>query len=72
MFFQSLARRGRFHLQLGRQTIKDNVFDKEITFGKDNVYKLKELYLNKEIGTTKKVLKQKLEKNQSLVLKIYK
>lgn len=54
------------------QTIKDNVFDKEITFGKDNVYKLKDLYLNKEIGTTQKVLKQKLEKNQSLVLKIYK
>ncbi len=54
------------------QTIKDNVFDKEITFGKYNVYKLKDLYLNKEIGTTKKALKQKLEKNQSLVLKIYK
>ncbi|NDV68136.1 glycoside hydrolase family 27 protein [Dysgonomonas sp. 25] len=54
------------------QTIKDNVFDKEITFDKGNVYKIKDLYLHKEIGNTKKALKRKLEKNQSLVLKIYK
>ncbi|SHE39564.1 glycoside hydrolase family 27 protein [Dysgonomonas macrotermitis] len=52
--------------------IKDEVFNKEITFNKENVYKLKDLYQKKEIGTTKQVLKQRLEKSQSLVVRVYK
>lgn len=54
------------------QTIKDNVFDREITFNRDNIYKLRDLYRHKVIGNTKKALKQKLEPNQSLVLKVFK
>ncbi len=54
------------------RTFKDNVFNKEITFSHNNVYKLKDLFQKKELGTTKKVLKQKLEKNQSLVVKVFK
>lgn len=53
-------------------TIKDNVFDKEITFNKSTVYKLRDLYQHKVIGNTKKALKQKFAPNQSLVLKILK
>lgn len=53
------------------QTIKDDVFDKEISFDKDNIYKIRDLDQYKEIGTTKNTLKKKLEKNQSLVVKIF-
>lgn len=52
--------------------IKDEVFNKEIAFNKENVYRLKDLYQKKEIGTTKQVLKQRLEKSQSLVVRVYK
>jgi len=54
------------------QTIIDDIFNKEITFNKDNVYKIRDLYQHKDIGTTKKTLKQKLESNQSLVVKVFK
>jgi alpha-galactosidase len=54
------------------QTIKDDIFNKEITFTKDNAYKLKNLYTKQDIGTTNKTLTQKLGKNQSLVLRLFK
>jgi alpha-galactosidase len=54
------------------QTIKDELFRHEVAFSKDNVYKIKDLYTGKEIGTTKKTLKTTLEKNQSLVVRLYK
>jgi alpha-galactosidase len=54
------------------ETVQDTIFDKQISFTKDTVYKLTDLYAKKEIGTTNKLLKKKLEKNQSLVVKLYK
>jgi alpha-galactosidase len=52
--------------------IKDKDFGYEISFSKDNPYKIRDLYLNKEIGNTKKSLKIVLEKNQSLVVRMHK
>ena len=61
-----------FTFEWNGKTIKDIHFNKEISFSKNNTFKIKDLYAKKEIGTTAKTLSKKLEKNQSLVLKIYK
>lgn len=71
-FFNRSQQPSDFTFNWERETIKDNIFDKEITFNRDNIYKIKDLYQHKVIGNTKKVLKQKLEPNQSLVVKIFK
>lgn len=71
-FFNRSQQPSDFTFNWERETIKDNVFDKEITFNRDNVYKIRDLYQHKVIGNTKKVLKQKLGPNQSLVVKIFK
>jgi alpha-galactosidase len=55
-----------------KQTIKDELFGYEATFSKDNIYKIRDLYLGKEIGNTAKPSKIALGKNQSFVVKIYK
>ena len=70
-FFNRSAENIDLNFNWEGQIIKDKVFDKEIAFDKNNVYRIKDLYLHKEIGTTKNVLKQKLEKNQSLVIKVF-
>jgi alpha-galactosidase len=54
------------------QTIKDNIYNFEISFSNKNVYRMKDLYTHKERGKTNKVLKNKLEKNQSIMLRLYK
>jgi alpha-galactosidase len=61
-----------FDFNWNGQTIKDEIFGHEVTFSKENVYKIRNLYTGKEIGDTKKALKEKLEKNQSFVIRIYK
>ena len=71
-FFNRSQQLSDFTFNWERETIKDNVFDKEITFNRDNIYKIRDLYQHKVIGNTKKALKQKLEPNQSLVVKIFK
>lgn len=71
-FFNRSQQPSDFTFNWERETIKDNVFDKEITFNRDNIYKIRDLYQHKVIGNTKKALKQKLEPNQSLVVKIFK
>lgn len=71
-FFNRSQQPSDFTFNWERETFKDNVFDKEITFNRDNVYKIRDLYQHKMIGDTKKALKQKLESNQSLVVKIFK
>ena len=71
-FFNRSQQPSDFTFNWERETIKDNIFDKEITFNRDNIYKIKDLYQHKVIGNTKQVLKQKLEPNQSLVVKIFK
>lgn len=71
-FFNRSQQPSDFTFNWERETIKDNIFDKEITFNRDNIYKIKDLYQHKVIGNTKKALKQKLEPNQSLVVKIFK
>jgi alpha-galactosidase len=54
------------------QTIKDEAFGHEVTFSKNNVYKMKDLYAGKEIGNTQQPIKVILEKKQSLVIQLYK
>lgn len=71
-FFNRSQQPSDFTFNWEKETIKDNIFDKEITFNRDNIYKIKDLYQHKVIGNTKKALKQKLEPNQSLVVKIFK
>ena len=71
-FFNRSQQPSDFTFNWERETIKDNVFDKEITFNRDNIYKIRDLYQHKVIGNTKKALKQKLEPNQSLVVRIFK
>lgn len=71
-FFNRSQQPSDFTFNWERETFKDNVFDKEITFNRDNAYKIRDLYQHKMIGDTKKALKQKLESNQSLVVKIFK
>jgi alpha-galactosidase len=61
-----------FSFDWNGQIIKDEVFGHEITFSEKTIYKIKDLYTGKVIGDTKKALKGKLEKNQSLVIRIYK
>lgn len=71
-FFNRSQQPTEFTFNWEGTTIKDNVFDREITFNRDNIYKLRDLYQQKVIGNTKKALKQKLEPNQSLVVKVFK
>lgn len=71
-FFNRSQQPSDFTFNWEKETMKDNIFDKEITFNRDNIYKIKDLYQHKVIGNTKKALKQKLEPNQSLVVKIFK
>jgi alpha-galactosidase len=52
-------------------SVKDEVFGHEITFDKKNVRKIRDLYAKKELGTTQTPLKAKLEKHQSLVVRVY-
>jgi alpha-galactosidase len=54
------------------EKITDTVFNKEIAFSKANVYKIVNLYANKNVGDTKKPLKATLEKHQSLVVRLKK
>lgn len=70
-FFNRSQQPAEFTFDWGGEHIKDNVFDREITFNRNNIYKLRDLYKHKVIGNTKKALKQKLGPNQSLVLKIF-
>lgn len=51
--------------------IKDDLYDFKISFAKNNVYRIKDLFLNEEIGKTDKVLTKKLGKNQSLLVRLY-
>lgn len=71
-FFNRSQQPTEFTFNWEGTTIKDNVFDREITFNRNNIYKLRDLYQHKVIGNTKKALKQKLEPNQSLVVKVFK
>ncbi|MDR2057955.1 MAG: glycoside hydrolase family 27 protein [Dysgonamonadaceae bacterium] len=61
-----------FEFDWNEQIVKDEVFGNEVAFSGKNVYKIKDLYTGKAMGDTQKVLKGKLEKNQSLVVRIYK
>ncbi|MDR1763416.1 MAG: glycoside hydrolase family 27 protein [Dysgonamonadaceae bacterium] len=54
------------------KTFKDEIFGYEIAFSKDNVRKIKDLYLGKEIGKTSSPTKIKLAKHQSLVVRLLK
>ncbi|GHT39663.1 hypothetical protein FACS189437_03670 [Bacteroidia bacterium] len=54
------------------QTIEDKDFNKQVSFSKDAICKLRDLSAKKDIGTTKKALKTKLEANQTLVVKVSK
>ncbi|GHV58390.1 hypothetical protein FACS1894182_10460 [Bacteroidia bacterium] len=51
------------------ETVQDTIFDKQISFTKDNIYQLTDLYAQKEIGATNKALKKRLEANQTLVVR---
>ena len=53
------------------ETIKDPDFNYAVTFTKNKIYKLRDLYTHKTIGTTSRMLSFKLAKNQSLMLKLY-
>jgi alpha-galactosidase len=52
------------------ETVQDTIFNKQISFTKDTVYQLTDLYAKKELGTTNKRLKKRLKKNQSLVVRV--
>lgn len=71
-FFNHSEDTTEFSFDWTSHTINDNLSGKKIAFNDNNVYKLKDLYLKKEIGTTKDILKHTLGRNQSLVLKVYK
>lgn len=60
-----------FSFDWSEHIIKDEIFNKEIAFTNDNIYKLKNLYTHKETGSTNTTLNYKLEKNQSLVLRLF-
>ncbi|KAA6300322.1 MAG: Alpha-galactosidase A [Candidatus Ordinivivax streblomastigis] len=53
-------------------TVQDDGFNKQVSFTKNNVYKIVDLYAQKEIGKTDKTIKKKLNKNQSLVVRLSK
>ncbi|GAP73449.1 alpha-galactosidase [Candidatus Symbiothrix dinenymphae] len=53
-----------------RELIHDKFTNKELWFSKDKVYKIKDLYLHKEVGTTAKAFSVKLEKHQSIALRL--
>jgi alpha-galactosidase len=54
-----------------KQVFEDSIFEYKTTFEKSNIYLIKDLYQHQDIGTTRSVLKQKLEKHQSLVIKLH-
>ncbi|MDR1974924.1 MAG: glycoside hydrolase family 27 protein [Bacteroidales bacterium] len=51
-------------------TIKDELFGYEVIFNKNNVFKIKDLFVGKNIGNTKTPLKAILGKNQVLVVRV--
>lgn len=71
-FFNCSDNPAELNFDWNGQTIKDSIYNLEISFSDKSVYKMRNLYTHKEIGKTNKVLKSKLEKNQSLVLSLYK
>jgi alpha-galactosidase len=50
--------------------ITDALSQKEIAFSKEKVYKIKDLYAGKDIGTTARPLKKQLVKHQSLTVRV--
>ncbi|GHT10981.1 hypothetical protein AGMMS4956_03310 [Bacteroidia bacterium] len=54
------------------EKIVDDFAQKELAVSKNNVFKIKDLYANKALGNTKAPLKAKLEKHQSLVVRLSK
>lgn len=71
-FFNRSSNPTELNFDWNGQNIKDNVFNHEISFSDKSVYMIRNLFSNKEIGKTNKVLKYKLYKNQSLMLKLHK
>ncbi len=71
-FFNRSSNPTELNFDWNGQTIKDNVFNHEISFSDKSVYMIRNLFSNKEIGKTNKALKYKLYKNQSLMLKLHK
>jgi alpha-galactosidase len=52
------------------EKITDAFAKRELTFGKDNVMFVKNLFQEQDMGSTKKILKHKLESHQSLAVRL--
>lgn len=70
-FFNRSAEATEFTFGWEGKTIKDEIFEHEITFSKKDSYKIRDVYKAKEIGNTRKPLNVTLNKHQSLVVKLH-
>jgi alpha-galactosidase len=72
LFFNRSEEPATLEFDWNAEKIIDRFTHREISFSKDNVYKIKDLYVGKFIGTTQQPVNRKLEKHQPLVIRISK
>lgn len=71
-FFNRSANSTELNFTWQEHEIVDKIYEHRVDFNANNVFKIKDLFAGKEIGRTNKPLKHKLEKNQSLMLRLTK
>ncbi len=71
-FLNRSATAKQFKFNWEGTTLEDQINDMKVVFNNDNVFKIRDVYQKKDVGSTKKPLKINLNKYQSLAVRLTK